>query len=662
MDVKDAVSKYKETNDVDVKYMLLRQDFKIETIPNDLVHLLNQLLFPILLNETDLELIDLVSSEVFPVVIKKGLLLTSINGMYNANFMLQYLIEPFLRDNESRNTMMITTLRNILKNIDSKKIIVDKSGAEEIIRYFIEHFNKHNESYSSNRVMYWETLLLLLQFFYDSEPESNELSTDIIKSAILFTNNGLLDSSIKDCLVYITKNTSNNELSRIVEIASFDIIEIISVVWNKFNVVVEKLLDRRIIPSIIRYNEDNDISDELILTQLKTLSNLHKFFDTNILLLTQDESGGIMTNYNNKNTKYISDILLSKLREALMSLLLLETSKFDVLCERNETEYRKGFMEEDDNNDEMELDDDADQQAYLEELEDDQDEEPFLEEEGNIVNNEDIKSRTNLIINETLELLLKLGVENINNFEIFEIMKRFNIKLPNDDVTDNEMEFNEKLIASMGFEELCENSKPLVKELGERINENIEVSIELERWIHTIRDVVVKLNNNRSNYQYEQQCAEIENGICSILTPLLKPIKTYITTIKVGNMKQSIDEGITIRTSIYGIVSQLNDIEYSRACEVIIEMIQKGLKERENYAINQLAMKTLEKQLSLHRDDIQGLNEDWYQNVLIPKVHNRLLKLDAIIGTQEEDEEELKDDTVLQQKIQIINQLKSLFV
>lgn len=118
--ISNLIEKYRSTKDNDLKYMLLRQNFEINDIENELIPLINYLLLPILVEEQDMEILNLVSFQVFP-----NLVLTLIRDNATAahlGWVTSLVWDPLLDQSmiyANRSFVLIETLRNILQKIEN---------------------------------------------------------------------------------------------------------------------------------------------------------------------------------------------------------------------------------------------------------------------------------------------------------------------------------------------------------------------------------------------------------------------------------------------------------------------------------------------------------------------------------------------------------------
>lgn len=186
-------------------------------------------------------------------------------------------------------------------------------------------------------------------------------------------------------------------------------------------------------------------------------------------------------------------------------------------------------------------------------------------------------------------------------------------------------------------------------------NEEVELSI-LQRCIELTGKLLLNINDDKM----------ISFIVNNILLYHIKPNKKYNNVIKVGNLKQSIDNGITLRLTLYSIIqSYYNKIEYRSSCNIIFNIIKYGLKDTE-YKIQCITLQILNKILTKNYDTIKGIDKNWYNEIILTNINNRINKFEIIIDSIKSkiDSNDLNHNelTELHNFNKIVNELDELMV
>ncbi|CEP62224.1 Lag2p LALA0_S05e00650g [Lachancea lanzarotensis] len=111
--------------------------------------------------------------------------------------------------------------------------------------------------------------------------------------------------------------------------------------------------------------------------------------------------------------------------------------------------------------------------------------------------------------------------------------------------------------------------------------------------------------------------------IAELLWPHLKPNKQFIGTIKVGNMKQSIDDGVSFRISCYALLQQLQ-LSYGSQCRVLEECVERGFKDEAT--IKEISAALFTSTFTQIWPQIEIRDTVWLCNKLWPRIQERLDK------------------------------------
>ncbi|CAR30586.1 Lag2p [Lachancea thermotolerans CBS 6340] len=116
----------------------------------------------------------------------------------------------------------------------------------------------------------------------------------------------------------------------------------------------------------------------------------------------------------------------------------------------------------------------------------------------------------------------------------------------------------------------------------------------------------------------------LHDHIAQMVWPHLKPNKAFIRTIKVGNMKQAIDDGVSFRLNCYTLLQQL-DLSYTAQCVILQECAERGFKDESS--IKEAAAELFTKVLELAWPNIRIRDATWFVEHLCPRVQDRVQKL-----------------------------------
>ncbi|CUS20982.1 LAQU0S02e02828g1_1 [Lachancea quebecensis] len=116
----------------------------------------------------------------------------------------------------------------------------------------------------------------------------------------------------------------------------------------------------------------------------------------------------------------------------------------------------------------------------------------------------------------------------------------------------------------------------------------------------------------------------LHDRIAQLICPHLKPNKAFIRTIKVGNMKQAIDDGVSFRLNCYTLLQQL-DLSYPVQCLILQECVDRGFKDESS--IKEAAAELFAKVLELAWQNIRIRDAAWFVEHLCPRVKDRVQKL-----------------------------------
>ncbi|SCU99064.1 LADA_0H17348g1_1 [Lachancea dasiensis] len=116
---------------------------------------------------------------------------------------------------------------------------------------------------------------------------------------------------------------------------------------------------------------------------------------------------------------------------------------------------------------------------------------------------------------------------------------------------------------------------------------------------------------------------DTQDLIGELLLPHLKPNKNFSRTIKVGNMKQAIDDGVALRLSCYALLQQL-PVSYNCVCLILEECVEKGFKDEAS--IKEAATLLFIDKIERVWPDLRVRDAIWFLEKLCPRIQDRLDK------------------------------------
>ncbi|QLG72096.1 hypothetical protein HG535_0C04500 [Zygotorulaspora mrakii] len=598
--VNSLIDQYLNTQDADLKYMALRQDIRIESV-EDLQLLVGKVLLPILTTECNSEIVNLVSFQVFPGAVSK--LVTSGNLTKNetqSSWFDNVVVLPLIQNTENnRSNFARQTLRNILKTILEMKLNELKyCNDEKSIEILLKHMEKIENSHDigMNYLIVWEILNLLIQLYYNNG--ANMCKQVFVSILKLCSGEGDLTETMK----YVLENSM-----KVVERRTLYDEDVMFLLQNK------NILE---IVSSVWYQLSfivSDIFENNILPFLQLPDDLRDEQKEEIILKVLQSVYCLHEFYSTPRISTGTTYLAPEITECLQkSLLEIKSDMASIIAEN--FSIREAPTVEIETQPECAVDEDPNQAAYLEELQDDE--------------------------------------------ERFEFEEDDNVEPPQDTIHERVIDLCETILD-------CLNSPSRVETLcQESGNEPEPEPASLEAAFRTL-----STSSSLSGFQMAVELlnqtmytAEKFNSskTCKLLIPHMKQNKNFFRTIKVGNMTQTIDEGLTLRTMVYSTLLQIiareerkNSIDYIVTCNIIKETVTRGIKDSD-YTINDISLKILQLLLPKTYNRILGLDSEWYNETIhqkaitnIKKAYSRLETLSATEDTSS--------------SISVIHQFESLF-
>nr|AAB16890.1 Lag2p [Saccharomyces cerevisiae] len=553
--ISKLIEQYCSTKDNDLKYMLLRQNFKINDIEDELAPLVNELLLPVLVEEQDMEILNLVSFQVLPDLV---LSMISDPAAAQLGWVISLICDPLLNQSmihANRSFVLIETLRNVLQKIENSPHLdyhQPVNSSLEFISKFIVEMKRHmcdvdaaHVSHSlseSNMLIYIESLNLLLKFSFFSDAASPSvmvtLPFDILNDVFTIaqdysaTNtNESIDRITEKLLLTSTQLTHPVDLENLCPKMKYNTLAAVSRIWYKFGPIVDKLFTNRLLPVLFppQMGEECNVEDVL-----EIVHNFHPYFSIRRL---------------KDNRPLLSDSTISQLREGLFGMLSILNDSLT----RTQNENDHGSDNLIDSDDGFGSDNDPEQQAYLDELvsegydenmydgdTDDEDADDINVEKNDEATKDITETNKILLIFSELhypqeerfsELLVELQTKiAINTSLIDKILSKETTELPthNGEIADlneilNEVKGNKPIRKNVIFVSYAILS----------LQSGSELSV-LQLSIEVIDHLLVK--NHSNNITRGEQFQLIK-----LILPHLKTNKSFIDTLKAGNFTQKID-------------------------------------------------------------------------------------------------------------------------
>ncbi|CAB4254245.1 similar to Saccharomyces cerevisiae YOL025W LAG2 Protein that negatively regulates the SCF E3-ubiquitin ligase by interacting with and preventing neddyation of the cullin subunit, Cdc53p [Maudiozyma barnettii] len=682
------IEQYYESTDSDLQYMALRNEFTITDIDNDVSLLMNKLVLPILLRETNMDIINLVCYEFLPRFVE------CIRNNYSVNrdifkFTENKVLTPIVTNIrvENRSLIFLQCLKVLCKKIyDLIDITQKEKNRNEKFNVPSIIFNtdstfvfrtltniKETKLIETEKYLCYETLNYLLPLYFDGHTHC--LPKDILIMLLKeYSQEELINPNTQNLLDNLCRLTSPIELSYAAEYIDDYVLLEMSKCWYKFNILVDEYFDTRLLPKL----EVTKIGNKPdFINTLRIITNFEPYYSTRILhialpYLAQDNVIRLMkcciklVNILDIaiNERKLENDILSKSSNHISD----EYNEDNILVSNNDNIVSSSKPKSKINNNETRDD------KYLEELSlatetydfgnDDEEEDVFMEDDD---------------VNDTNKNVLN----DVHDSESADSDKR----ITNEEFSNIEQHENEDGIQQV----------ELIKSMILSILKNCDISLQTERYFMEMEDIsfytsyrnmgltadktaIVTLFKFHSNvkqidlqkiltdndyYQYFtkddifstldyksassvdnltdlQFCVDImeklirddnfelnirDQSILSLIVlPHIKKNKQFVRVLKVGNMKQKVDNGLATRTSIYSILSQMEKLPYNVACKILEEVVVHGLKDKNN-TIQYLSEKIIEKILNEYYNTIQGLAQGWYQVAIMNKL------LDIIYGS-----------------------------
>ncbi|KAK5779304.1 Lag2p PWA37_004178 [Arxiozyma heterogenica] len=481
---------------------------------------------------------------------------------------INIVFEPLLRlfvnlSDEFRKLSILQCLKKVL-DICMKKhknlALQIKVNKNYVMLY--EQILKVDDFHINHRIMYRDILRLLIHIIYKTEVPV-DLMINILKDT---SGESKFDTTTYKLLNDSFEFVNYGNILSISELITLPQLSVLSEKWYKFNnipTIYEKFMTNNVEKFTKRPDE--------LYNFLTIISNMKPFF-----MFESYKSGKHLVNW--EHVQKLIDYL-GKIKNQLL-YIIEKRSGYPINDETRSNENRKELY-----------DVDIAQENYLNELQFSIND---FEEEENPFNIEDDHNNIRVSAEENNDCYLSKNVSKID--DILQDLNIFDHSVTGDTILENSM------------------------------------WAEIKHFIHMLHTTTDfnKLNNCITQIEkiikdplYSTVGSNIHIELYKALLKRLERNKEFIKVIKVGNMKQSIDEGEDIRISIYNILLETSDkfLSYTIACMILDTIITFGVKEQNNSIMVQIS--TLYKAiLKKYEHNFEGLDPEWFKNEIVPGITN----------------------------------------
>lgn len=473
------------------------------------------------------------------------------------------LLEPllFLFDElikEERKSIILQCIKSVLiKSIDQNLPITINVQKDFISQYI--QIMKTNGYIISHKVLYRDILRYLINISY-----SRFIPIALVKEILQTTSMETKFDPITHQLLYDSfKLTNYKEVPQISDNITLSQMVVLSEIWYKFN-KVPFIYFKFILQNVenIKVNSFEDTSIELR-DIFAVLDNFKPLLFTNSYPLRNPIDTGLRSEI----PLYLQNILdyLQQVREKI---------SVHEHMENDEINTENGYADEDV----------AAQQDYLNELQSDTDD--FEEEEDPFAFDHDLTSTLDNVDNNKNDNVLKLITKLEDIHKAFKTYNQTNVDL-------DTIETPEEII---------------------RVIDILDSSVDYNE----IQDVMGLVENITKDSHFDKIYPQMQLKLYKGLLTRLKRDKEFVKVLKVGNMKQKIDEGLDIRITIYSILLQTKDstFTYTLACMILEAISEFGVKEKDPSILTQI--ETLYKKIiTKYGTYLEGIDPEWFETHIV---------------------------------------------
>ncbi|CAR29118.1 hypothetical protein ZYGR_0Z00390 [Zygosaccharomyces rouxii] len=253
MDVQSVVKQYRATEDNDLKYMALKEELSPLDVCENLQNYVDQLLIPILMEEANAEIVNLVSLQVFPYAVELCLI-NDKSGPWFDDIVVNPLIEKMV---SARTTIAIQTLKTVSRKICERRIRL--GTRPQLIEEFLQKCD--------DTVLSVEALYYLIQCYYDMH---RGVPPPIIDQILKLARSGPQDDTTR---LLIRESLSRANLDAILQVKTqlnLQELEFASECWWRFAPIFIDIFHLQLLPSLSNH--------ETRASALRTLLNFQPFY------------------------------------------------------------------------------------------------------------------------------------------------------------------------------------------------------------------------------------------------------------------------------------------------------------------------------------------------------------------------------------------------
>ncbi|KAL3230174.1 Uncharacterized protein RNJ44_01537 [Nakaseomyces bracarensis] len=665
MNVLEVIKQYKGTSDNDIKYMALKQPVQIKNIQLDFNRLMLEIYLPELVTGDDPELKQLICFEILP---KLTLSLFSeqieesvtpdLMWAYIERFVFNRIIDKMTECDEEALETLLQALRNIVFLLHEKDITVFTVTKNKLV--FDDHYKTE---YQADEI-YKLANCMKIEYMKMNSVAGLQGYQEILQKLIEISFDGRvrpLDIRILRVCAEVTKdfetfNKSTGNLfyclierARLFEVGdNFDLfnlnnLAVMSKIWYKFQTKAEQILSTKA-------------------TELKSETEPKKV-DKIIRIINNMKAYMFQTTIINNNSPLIDTKFSLELSMTLIQALSNTLSDMEKKNKITKPSNVNNFIIPQEKQIDINIED-VDQQAYLEELDADLSSN-YDEDLSFTVDFEDDENSSSVLMIDEMHL------SEINEYKTV----CYSIVSNSLDFFYSLFEAGGKAVYHAGEElDSLRSSLVYLKGVADRLNSDLRIDslfmeffekvdnngnlkhqdydllqmIDIQKFIlgdnhekkdqilYTIRELLKKDDNSLKDLQSIIEIIDIlvglrsqhvdaylyldkddQNQIARALLPHLKTNKTFVYTIKVGNISKKVDEGATFRTMVYTTISRLEITDHLVVCALIEFLLRYGIKDKQDI-IKQIAQSTLKRLLNENYEQIQALELQWYSQIVLP--------------------------------------------
>lgn len=458
---------------------------------------------------------------------------------------------------EERKSIILQCIKSVLSKVTDNHSPRLINYQKDFISQYLQ-IMKSNGYNVSHKVLYRDVLRLLIIMSYPSFIPIYVFK-QILESTCMETN---FDPSTYQLLNDSFKLVNFKDVPQISDDITLSQLVVLSERWYKFN-KVPFIYYKFILQNLesIKVKSFDDMNIELI-DILSVLDNFRPLLFTRSYLLNE----AIDTGLRSEIPLYLEKVLgyLQQVKDKICDQVHMENDEI--------------------NNENVYTEEDIEQQDYLNELQSDTG--SFEEEEDPFTCDHNLTS--------TLD-----DVENAKNDKVSQLITKVENIL-------NEFKMYDR--ATIGIDTIL----PPVEVI--RVMSILNNSEDYNE----IHDILGLVENITKDPIFEKVTLPIQQKLYTELLCRLKRDKEFVKVLKVGNMKQKIDEGLDIRITIYSILLQTKDsmFTYTLACMILEAIAAFGVKEKDPSILTQIEM-LYNKIITQYGTYLEGIDPEWFETNIV---------------------------------------------